>query len=148
MGNVIEPVSAVQLNDELLEAKASIADAEAEVLLDITEKIKLDLDYIERMLESLIALDVVNARASYGLSLEGTCPELLLLDDMDTPSSSEGFLRKNYSAKLDYPTKKQWKLFLPKAYHPLLLQRHQQNLREAKKDVTNAFALGLEFLIP
>ncbi|XP_021762554.1 uncharacterized protein LOC110727298 isoform X1 [Chenopodium quinoa] len=140
MGNIIEPVSAVQLNDELMEAKASIADAEAEVLLDITEKIKLDLDNIEKLLKSVIALDVVNARASYGLSLEGTCPELLLLDDKNAPSSSEGFLHKNSSMKLAYSTKKQWKLCMPKAYHPILLQRHWHDLREAKKDVANAIA--------
>ncbi|XP_021858703.1 uncharacterized protein [Spinacia oleracea] len=140
MGNIIEPVSAVQLNDELMEAKASVVDAEAEVLLDITEKIKLDLDDIDKLLKSVIALDVVNARASYGLSLEGTCPELVLLDDENTPSSSEGYLTNSNSVKLVYPTKKQWKLCLPKAYHPILLQRHRHSLREAKKDVANAIA--------
>lgn len=144
VGNVIEPVSAVRLNDELLEAKASVTDAEAEVLLDITGKIKLDLEDIEKTLKSVIALDVVNARASYGLSLGGTCPELSLHDDKISPLSSEGFLDKINSAKLPYRSKKQWKLCLPKAYHPLLLQRHQLNLREAKKDVANAISLGLE----
>ena len=38
-GNIIEPVSAVPLNDELLEAKSSVADAEVEVLSEITEKV-------------------------------------------------------------------------------------------------------------
>ncbi|KMT16438.1 hypothetical protein BVRB_3g050620 isoform B [Beta vulgaris subsp. vulgaris] len=66
-GNIIEPVSAVQLNDELLGAKASVADAETEVLLDLTEKIKLDLDDIEKMLKSVIALDVeIRRRKVYG----------------------------------------------------------------------------------
>ncbi|XP_048496787.1 uncharacterized protein LOC104888114 isoform X3 [Beta vulgaris subsp. vulgaris] len=134
-GNIIEPVSAVQLNDELLGAKASVADAETEVLLDLTEKIKLDLDDIEKMLKSVIALDVVNARASYSLSLGGSYPELLVLDDKNTPLSTED-LRLENSVK----TKKQWRLCLPKAYHPLLLQRHRHNLREAKKDVANAIA--------
>ena len=41
MGNTIEPVSAVHLNDELLGAKASIADAEAEILIELTEKVEL-----------------------------------------------------------------------------------------------------------
>ncbi|KMS96810.1 hypothetical protein BVRB_8g199910 isoform B [Beta vulgaris subsp. vulgaris] len=47
------------LNDELLGAKASVAEAETEVLLDLTEKIKLALDDIEKMLKSVIALDVI-----------------------------------------------------------------------------------------
>ncbi|XP_057546484.1 uncharacterized protein LOC130825331 [Amaranthus tricolor] len=140
MGNTIEPVSAVHLNDELLGAKASIADAEAEILIELTEKIKLDLDSIDSLLKDVIALDVINARASYGLSLGGTCPELLLLDDQNTPLSSEGLMDKSNSVKLAFQTKKKWKLCLPKAFHPLLLQQHRHYLVEAKKDAANAIA--------
>lgn len=98
MGNVIEPISAVQLNDELLGAKASVADAEAEILLEITEKvvqallclwcliivdltgkgdmelcpiaqIKVDLEGIEKMLKNVIALDVVSIVPCHSLSI-------------------------------------------------------------------------------
>jgi len=34
--------------------------------------------------------------------------------------------------------KRPWKLFIPNAYHPLLLQQHQENLRRTKKDVASA----------
>lgn len=37
-----------------------------------------------------------------------------------------------------HPTQMKWKLYLPKAFHPLLLQRHQENLQKAMKDVSNA----------
>ncbi|KAK9732523.1 hypothetical protein RND81_04G005100 [Saponaria officinalis] len=136
----MEPVSAVQLNDDLLEAKASVADAEAEVLLDITEKIKLDLEDIENLLKNIVELDVINARAVYGLSLGGTFPNLLKLDDKNAALSSEGFSTKDSSSKILYSPKKRWKLYLPKAYHPLLLQRHRHTLRDAKKEVANAKA--------
>ncbi|XP_074320378.1 uncharacterized protein LOC141657140 isoform X2 [Silene latifolia] len=137
-GKVIEPVSAVLLNDELLEAKASVANAEAEILLDLTEKMKLEVDDIESLLKSIVELDVINARASYGLSLGGTFPSLLPLDGKNVALSSEGFSTKDSSSKLFPSTKKQWKLYLPKAYHPLLLQRHRHNLLEARKEVANA----------
>ncbi|KAK9756725.1 hypothetical protein RND81_01G116900 [Saponaria officinalis] len=140
IGNVMEPVSAVQLNDDLLEAKASVADAEAEVLLDITEKIKLDLEDIENILKNIVELDVINARAVYGLSLGGMFPNLLKLDYKNAVLSSEGFTTKDSSSKILYSPKKRWKLYLPKAYHPLLLQRHRHTLRDAKKEVANAKA--------
>ena len=44
-GNIIEPISAVPLNDQLLEAKSSVADAEAEVLSEITEKVVRCYDF-------------------------------------------------------------------------------------------------------
>ncbi|KAL9225106.1 hypothetical protein vseg_001068 [Gypsophila vaccaria] len=140
IGNVMEPVSAVQLNDDLLEAKATVADAEAEVLLELTEKMKVDLEDIETLLKSIVELDVINARAVYGLSLGGTFPNLLKLDDKNAALSSEGYSAKDGSYKPLYSAKKQWKLYLPKAYHPLLLQRHRHNLLDAKKEVANAKA--------
>ncbi|KAL8104207.1 hypothetical protein AgCh_028437 [Apium graveolens] len=33
-----------------------------------------------------------------------------------------------------------WNLYLPKAFHPLLLQKHRQNLQKATKEVNNAKA--------
>lgn len=38
-GNIIEPLAAVPLNDELQEARASVAKAEADVLLMVTKKV-------------------------------------------------------------------------------------------------------------
>lgn len=41
-----------------------------------------------------------------------------------------------------HPTRKKWTVYLPKAYHPLLLQKHQQALQKAMKDVKNANAVS------
>lgn len=41
--SIMEPLSAVPLNDELQQAKALVAKAEADVLLKISEKVLLDL---------------------------------------------------------------------------------------------------------
>lgn len=38
-GSIIEPLSAVPLNDELQQARALVAKAEADVLLRLTEKV-------------------------------------------------------------------------------------------------------------
>ena len=86
-GSIVEPLSAVPLNDELQQARALVAKAEEEVLLTLTEKvsgyiqwkffslllciywsyfnltcstqIQFDLDDIEKILNTVIQLDVV-----------------------------------------------------------------------------------------
>lgn len=40
------------------------------------------------------------------------------------------------------PNKREWILYLPKAYHPLLLHQHRKNLHKARKDLKNAFAVS------
>ena len=39
VGSIIEPLSAIPLNDELQQARALVAKAEADVLLKLTEKV-------------------------------------------------------------------------------------------------------------
>lgn len=77
----MEPLSAVPLNDELQQARASAAKAEADVLLQITHKVinpllfysslsylltfyniqmQEELDDIENLFNSIIQLDVVS----------------------------------------------------------------------------------------
>ncbi|KAL9273748.1 Endonuclease MutS2-like protein [Drosera capensis] len=132
VGSSVEPLSAIPLNDDLHCAKALVAEAEAEVLLDLTAKMESDLDGIAELLNSIIRLDMVNARATYSQSFGGTRPDLLLVEP------------KNILCEAEVPTssyrKREWKLYLPNAYHPLLLQRHKLSLRKAQKDVADATA--------
>jgi hypothetical protein len=87
----------------------------------------------------------VTARARYSIAYDGTLPDLYLPNiehgivnaAKDEPASTTS------SAQL---TKRPWKLFIPNAYHPLLLQQHQENLRRTKKDVASATAVS--FLRP
>ncbi|XP_048231077.1 endonuclease MutS2 isoform X4 [Ricinus communis] len=60
-GSILEPLTAVPLNDELQRARESVAKAEADVLLMLTEKMQKDLDGIEKLLDDLIQLDIVSA---------------------------------------------------------------------------------------
>lgn len=48
-----------------------------------------------------------------------------------------------------HPTQSKWKLYLPKAYHPLLLQQHREALQKAMKNVDNATSVSfyLEFAL-
>ncbi|XP_043716792.1 endonuclease MutS2 isoform X2 [Telopea speciosissima] len=129
VGSLVEPLSAVLLNDELQQARALAEKAEEEVLLMLTEKMKTDLGDIHNLLKSIIQLDVVNARAKYGLSLGGTCPDLFLTKDENWSFNSEGTLSE-------------WTVYLLKAYHPLLLQEYRQMLRKARRDVNDASAVS------
>ncbi|XP_059434871.1 uncharacterized protein LOC132167853 [Corylus avellana] len=139
LGSIIEPLSAVPLNDELQQARASVAKAEADVLSMLTEKMQMDLDDIEKLLNCIIRLDVVNARATYSLSFGGACPDLFLLEGKGA-STSVMYLSGDKISKTSYPIKREWTLYMPKAYNPLLLQQHRQTLQKARKDVSNATA--------
>ncbi|XP_044497942.1 endonuclease MutS2 isoform X2 [Mangifera indica] len=139
IGSIVEPLSAVPLNDELQQARALAAKAEEDVLLTLTEKMKADLDDIEKILNSVIQLDVINARATYSLSFGGTCPYIFLPEDKDESLTHDANSSGNITSKVSY-LKKEWTLYLPKAYHPLLLQQHKQNLQKSRKDVKNATA--------
>ncbi|KAJ0046437.1 hypothetical protein Pint_05437 [Pistacia integerrima] len=119
IGSIAEPLSAVPLNDELQQARALAAKAEEDVLLTLTAKI--------------------NARASYSLSFGGTCPYICLPEDKDGSLTHEASSSRTITSKVSYP-RKEWTLYLPKAYHPLLLQQQKQNLQMARKDVKNATA--------
>ncbi|XP_047320146.1 endonuclease MutS2 [Impatiens glandulifera] len=138
-GSIVEPLSAVPLNDELQQAKASVALAEEEVLLKITMKMQEDLIHMENLLNSVVKLDVINARAKHSISFGGVSPDLFL------PIAKDGdFLahstNENKSSVTSHPSEWKWMLYLPKAYHPLLLQNHYQQLKKAMKDVSDATA--------
>ncbi|KAI9157709.1 hypothetical protein LWI28_026711 [Acer negundo] len=115
-GSIVEPLSAVPLNDELQQARALVAKAEEEVLLTLTEKIQVDLDDIEKILNSVIQLDVINARATYSLSFGGTCPCIFLPEDKDGSFTREARASGTLTSK------------------------HRQNLQKVQKDVKNATA--------
>ncbi|GFP88763.1 endonuclease muts2 [Phtheirospermum japonicum] len=137
-GSLVEPLSAVPLNDELQQARESVAKAEAEVLLMINKKIQMDFNDIEQVFNSMIQIDMINARARYSLSFEGACPELYLPQDKDSTFDAETSMEDDIL--LIPPTRKKWSLYLPRAYHPLLLQQHRHNLQMAMKDLSNANA--------
>ncbi|CAN6317896.1 unnamed protein product [Urochloa humidicola] len=138
-GSTIEPIAAVPLNDELQESRALVAKAELDVLSELTDKILLELDSIQILLQETIKLDKVTARAKYSISYDGTFPDLYLpnFENETVTSATGGSSKETFSAD---PPKKAWKLYMPNAYHPLLLQQHQENLDRAKRDVASATA--------
>ncbi|XP_059304422.1 uncharacterized protein LOC132056304 isoform X2 [Lycium ferocissimum] len=138
-GSVVEPLSAVPLNDALQQAKASVSKAEADVLLKITQKMQEEIDYIESIFSVMVRLDVINARARYSLAFGGSCPDLFLQQEKDSFVATDASFEARTSVAL-HPARRKWTVYLPKAYHPLLLQKHQQALQKAMKDVKNANA--------
>ncbi|XP_015697338.1 endonuclease MutS2 [Oryza brachyantha] len=138
-GSMVEPIVAVPLNDELQEARALVAKAELDALSKLTDKILLDLDNIQSLLQATVELDKVAARAKYSIAYDGTYPDLYLpnLVNGTVSTATGGSISTTSSAHL---SKQQWKLYMPNAYHPLLLQQHQENLHHAKKDVASATA--------
>lgn len=79
----------------------------------------------------------INARATYGLSFGGSSPHIFLADGSSS-STVESLLSKNDNSNGPLPINREWTLYLPKTYHPLLLQNHRENLRKAKEDVNLA----------
>uniref|UniRef100_A0A0E0EZS1 DNA mismatch repair proteins mutS family domain-containing protein n=1 Tax=Oryza meridionalis TaxID=40149 RepID=A0A0E0EZS1_9ORYZ len=138
-GSMVEPIVAVPLNDELQQARALVAKAELDALSKLTDKILLELDNIQILLQATVELDKVAARAKYSIAYDGTYPDLYLpnLVNGTVSTATGGSISTTSSAHL---SKKAWKLCMPNAYHPLLLQQHQENLHRAKKDVASATA--------
>uniref|UniRef100_A0A1D1XPS1 MutS2 protein n=1 Tax=Anthurium amnicola TaxID=1678845 RepID=A0A1D1XPS1_9ARAE len=138
----IEPLIAVQLNDELQLARALVAKAEEDVLSGLTDKMVPELDDIRSLLYAIIQLDVVFARAKYSLAFGGTFPELSTWGDgeMYSSTSTAGDVPGERTDRtfVSYSDQKRWKLYLRKAYHPLLLKQHYDDLQKARKDVTSA----------
>ncbi|KAL3524500.1 hypothetical protein ACH5RR_017334 [Cinchona calisaya] len=100
---------------------------------------QMDLNDIEIVFNNMIQLDVINARARYSISFGGTFPDIFLSQVKDdclptaTPSS-------DITSLTSHPSKRNWTLYLPKAYHPLLVQQHRQKLMKAMKNVSDATA--------
>jgi hypothetical protein len=90
---------------------------------------------------SPLALQIA-ARAKYSIAYDGTFPDLYLpnFENETVTSATGGSIKQISSAQLP---KKAWKLYMPNAYHPLLLQRHQENIHRAKRDVASATAVSL-----
>lgn len=58
---MVEPISAVPLNDELQQARALVAKAEDDVLSRLTDKMRAHLDDIQNLFDTIIQLDVVGS---------------------------------------------------------------------------------------
>ncbi|KAI3884208.1 hypothetical protein MKW92_006447 [Papaver armeniacum] len=141
VGSLVEPFSAIPLNDELQQARLLVAKAEEEVLMKLTEKIEKNLDDIHNSLNTVIQLDMVVARAKYSLSFGGALPDLIFMEEksgcstVDLHPTGDKTVKDTLSSD---STQRQWTLYLPNAYHPLLLHQHRQNLEKAKKNVKDA----------
>ncbi|XP_045829113.1 endonuclease MutS2 isoform X3 [Trifolium pratense] len=105
----------------------------------VVVQIQLDVDDIENILNSLVQLDVINARATYGISFGGSNPQIFL-PDRNSSCSAESFLTRNENSNGPLPNNREWILYLPKAYHPLLLNSHRANSKKAKEDVATSVA--------
>ena len=83
----------------------------------------------------------ITARAKYSIAYDGTLPDLYLpnFEHGTVNTGKDGPISTTSSAQLP---KRPWKLFIPNAYHPLLLQQHQENLHRTKKGVATATAVS------
>eukprot|EP00268_Persea_americana_P011972 TRINITY_DN15010_c0_g1_i7.p1 TRINITY_DN15010_c0_g1~~TRINITY_DN15010_c0_g1_i7.p1 ORF type:complete len:413 (-),score=91.63 TRINITY_DN15010_c0_g1_i7:157-1395(-) len=134
--SLVEPISAVPLNDELQQARALVAKAEDGVLSRLTEKMQAHLDDIQNLLHAIIQLDVVTARARYSLAFGGTYPDFSVTDDKGGFVESHSSERIN-DTSLSYHSQSEWALCMRNAYHPLLLKQHRETLQSARKDVSD-----------
>ncbi|CAN8248230.1 unnamed protein product [Cochlearia groenlandica] len=128
-GTVVEPIAAVSMNDELQSARASVAKAEADILSMLTEKMQVDLYETEAVLSYSIQLDVIHARATYSRAYNGAHPDIYLPPENGFDLSSE-----EYSSE-ESLHRKEWLLYLPRCYHPLLLHQHRKGIRKTRETV-------------
>eukprot|EP00850_Spirogloea_muscicola_P002878 SM000011S19056 [mRNA] locus=s11:655516:663035:+ [translate_table: standard] len=113
----IEPTAAVPLNNELASAKEDEAKSELAVLDALSLKLRKDIDDIQFVLDTVVKVDVVVARARYSSWLGATRPSFSSLETLDS-QDKDGLV-----------------VDLRRLRHPLLLQQHRENLRKAKERV-------------
>ncbi|VFQ72595.1 unnamed protein product [Cuscuta campestris] len=147
MGSVIEPLPAVTLNNELQQARASVAKAEADVLLKITKKMQEDLYCLENTFNIIVKLDAINARAQYGLSYGGTYPDLFYPRVKDNTVATDAMLDDETSIA-SHPSLGKWTLYIPKAHHPLLLRKHRENLHSMVRGSRSATSVAESIQAP
>lgn len=124
------------MNDDLQSARASVAKAEAEILSMLTEKMQDDLYQIEVVLSYSIQLDVINARATYSRAYGGAHPDIYLPPEDEVESLSAGENSPDINLPSEKPlSKKEWLLYLPRCYHPLLLYQHKKGIRKTREAV-------------
>ncbi|KAM0946783.1 putative DNA mismatch repair protein MutS, core [Dioscorea sansibarensis] len=143
VGGLIEPLAAVSLNDELQNAIASTAKAEEEVLSRLTDKMLAELDAIQLLVQTMIDLDAIFARAKFSIAYGGSCPDLFIPGDEKQRGINKGKPSNERASRKASPSglpQKEWKLYMPKAHHPLLIRKHHENLNKARKDVANVSA--------
>ncbi|KAK8958055.1 hypothetical protein KSP39_PZI000727 [Platanthera zijinensis] len=139
-GNLIEPIAAIELNDELQQARALVAKVEEDVLSKLTDKMLEELDSIHNTLNMVIQLDAVVARAKYCIEYGGAYPNIFLPGEMirsPTVACDSRLTKTSSKASISH-LQREWKLYMPKAYHPLLVRQYRKNLENARKDLTNA----------
>lgn len=73
----VEPLSTVELGNELLEAQALERREAERVLRRLSEAVAQEVDSIQRAVEAAASLDLVFARALYSQALEAVPPQLL-----------------------------------------------------------------------
>ncbi|XP_049935905.1 uncharacterized protein LOC116262476 isoform X2 [Nymphaea colorata] len=141
--NFVEPISAVPLNDELEQARNLAVKAELDVLYKLTQKMQAGIEDLYRLLDVIVQMDMITARAKYSLAFGGTCPDLFVLGSECIPSVKDGEIEladSGASVSLASNQGRKWTLNLRKAYHPILLQKYKDNVQKAKDDLKTATA--------
>lgn len=128
----IEPLALVSLNDKLAEARASILKAEYEALQTLTKKLLPHLENLAAVLETVVQLDVVIARAKFSLMYEGSRPTFTAANGKLSRAWSSGELNKGNTLLADVRPGKGLLLQLRQAYHPLLLHQYREHVRKIK----------------
>eukprot|EP00850_Spirogloea_muscicola_P004241 SM000018S03606 [mRNA] locus=s18:218290:225210:- [translate_table: standard] len=111
----IEPTAAVPLNNELASAKEDESKSELAVLDALSHKLRSHVDDIHFVLDTVVKVDVVVARARYSSWLGATRPSF------SSPESPDSQDRDGLVVDLR------------RLRHPLLLQQHRENLHKAKE---------------
>lgn len=97
-----------------------------------------DMFTVQKIISNVVHIMQINARATYGLSFGGSSPHIFLPDRYGS-STAESFSTRKDSSNGLLPNNTEWTLYLPKAYHPLLLQSHRENSQKA--NVSHASSL-------
>lgn len=103
----LEPVEALNINNEIRQLEVAEQREIERILRQLTNKIRAKKDYIWQNLETLGKIDAISARAYLSIQLDGHIPSI----------------------------SKNQKLYLGKAYNPILLLKNLQRKKEEREKI-------------
>ena len=103
----LEPVEALNINNEIRQMEVAEQREIERILRQLTNKVRSKKDYIRQNLETLGKMDAISARARLSIQLDGHIPSI----------------------------SKNQKLYLGKAYNPILLLKSLQREKEEREKI-------------
>lgn len=108
----LEPISTVSLNNKMRELEVREREEIRKILLKLTDQVRLNSDAILEIGEAIIYLDILNAKASYGLDKKCIIPEINNKEQLILVKARHPFISESSVVPLSFEIGKNYNTLL------------------------------------